>query len=163
MKKILIIMMCLILVTGCDNAKKVSTNASTNTTGNTEESKTNTETGTTDYESDYYQIIGLSEFKELYNSATPKLIYFGSDTCSACLSFKPYAKQFAKEEKTKVYFVLLDKLTSEEQTELYDLVKFEYIPFITVYKNKEQLYGDSGVISVDDLKSLASTYGVKSE
>lgn len=162
MKKILIIMMCLILVTGCDNAKKSNANTTTDNTVTTENETTN-ETDSTEYDSEYYQIIGLSEFKTLYASSTPKLIYFGSDSCSACLSFKPNAKQFAKENKTKVYFLLLDKLTNEEQTELYSLVKFDYIPFITVYQDKKQLYGDAGVISVDDLKALASTYGVKSE
>lgn len=152
--KILIIILCLFMFTGCDNAKK----------NPTQSPESNTETPVeTDYESEYYQIIGLAEFKSLYASSDPKLIYFGSDGCSACLSFKPIAKQFAKENKVNVYFVNLDKLTNEENEELGKLVEFQYIPFVTIYKNKKQLYGDSGVIQLSELKSLAIEKGVLSE
>ncbi len=144
-----LMLLCLFAFTGCENTKLNN--------GEVEE------TEETEYDSAYYQIIGIDEFKEIYKSSTPVIIYFGSESCSACLSFKPYAKQFAKENETMVYFYLIDNLSSAEQTELYSLVDFSYIPFVTIYQNQNQLYGEAGAMDAATLKSLAIEYGVLSE
>ncbi|MCI5835543.1 MAG: thioredoxin family protein [Firmicutes bacterium] len=144
--KILILIMCLFMFTGCDNAKMNPTD----TTGG----------DTVDYSSEYYEIINVEKFKEIYANENPTLIYFGANWCSNCQNFKPIAQKFAKEKQIKVYFVQTDALTEEEQTELYELVEFQYIPFITVYKNKEKLYGETGVHSYEELESLAQQYNI---
>ena len=141
MKKILLALTCLFILTGCDNAKMNPTQ-------------------TVNYDSEYYEVIGMEKFKEVYANEEATFIYFGSEGCSACLSFKDYAKKFAKENEIKVYFVLLDNLSEEEYDELGTIVSFAYIPYITVYKNKEMLYGIDNVLSDSDLKSLALEYGV---
>ncbi|MEG0825970.1 MAG: thioredoxin family protein [Bacilli bacterium] len=149
MKKILLIIVCLFIFTGCENTKMDTVKP------NVEE-----EMPDTTYDSEYYKIISLSEFKTLYARETPTIIYFGRETCSACQSFKPIAKQFAKEKQTMIYFVDTDKLDQSQIEELSSLVKFDYVPYITIYQNKKQLYGDSGVLSLTNLVDLAITHGV---
>lgn len=153
MKKILLVFMCLFIFTGCENAKL-----------NPDEKDSDIQaSGTSEYDSEYYEIIGLEKFKEVYASETPTLIYFGASYCGACESFKPIAKQYAKENEVKVYFVQLDAedFTAEDGAALNEIVSFDYIPFVTVYKNKELLYGESGVHSLEELKSLATEHGLK--
>lgn len=147
--KLFMLLSLLCVFTGCENTKRPLSNSS--------------DQQVVDYSSEYYEIIGLEKFKEVYASSEPTIIYFGSEGCSACLSFKPVAKQFAKENSTNVYFLLTDNLTQDEYDELNTLVSFTYIPFVTIYKNKEQLYGESGAMQLSELKDLAITYGVISE
>ena len=151
MKKILLLFICLFIFTGCENAKMNPVDSGVQANGNES------------YDSEYYEIIGLEKFKEVYASDTPTLIYFGASYCGACESFKPIAKQFAKENETKVYFVQLDAsdFKEEDGAALNEIVSFDYIPFVTIYKNKELLYSDSGVHSLEDLKSLATKHGLK--
>ena len=143
--------MCLFIFTGCENAKMNPT-PNEGVAGDTSE-----------YDSEYYEVIGLEKFKEVYAKEDATLIYFGASWCGNCESFKTIAKQFAKENEIKVYFVQTDAadFTESDATELNSLVEFEYIPFITVFKNKEKLYGESGVHSLDELKNLATEYGIK--
>lgn len=155
MKKILLLIICLFIFTGCDNAKMNPTPTDDDVQVNGNE--------TSEYDSEYYEIIGVEKFKEVYANKDATLIYFGASYCGACESFKPIAKQYAKENKVKVYFVQIDAadFTQEDSLALSEIITFEYIPYVTVYKNKELLYGDSGVHSLDDLKSLATEYGIK--
>ena len=153
MKKLLLILVCLFIFTGCENTKLNPVDKNQPDTGST---------GTTDVENEYFKTIGLEEFKELYASDKPTLIYFGASFCSACQSFKPIAQQFAKENEINVYFLQTDAsdFTQDDATELNSIVEFQYIPFITIYKNKELLYSEAGVHSLDKLQSLATEYGL---
>jgi len=152
LKILFIVILCLFIATGCENAKMNATDTDTDTT--VDESA--------QYDSEYYEVIGLEKFKEVYASSTPTIIYFGASWCENCEAFKSYAKQFARDNKIKVYFVQIDAddFTTEDQTELATLVTFEYIPFITVFKNKEKVYGEAGLQTVENLVELASKYGV---
>lgn len=147
--KILILIMCLFIFTGCENAKMNPTTVEGDTL-----------TDSNEYESDYYEIISVEKFKEVYASEEAKLIYFGANWCGNCQNFKTIAQKFAKEKQIKVYFVQTDALDTEEQTELYSLVQFEYIPYVTVYKNKELLYGETGVHTYEQLENLAKDYNI---
>lgn len=155
MKKLLLLFICLFIFTGCENAKMnpTTTDADVQASGN----------DSSEYDSEYYEVIGFEKFKEVYENETPTLIYFGASYCGACESFKPIAKQFAKENEIKVYFVQIDAedFTVEDGTSLNEIVSFDYIPFVTIYKNKEMLYGESGVHSLEDLQSLATEHGLK--
>lgn len=141
--------MCLFIFTGCENAKM---NPGINNGENEEEN--------VDYSSEYYQIINVEKFKEVYANEEPTLIYFGANWCGNCQNFKPIAQKFAQEKQIKVYFVQTDALSQDEQEELNELVEFEYIPYITVYKNKELLYGETGVHSYEELETLAKDYNI---
>lgn len=141
--------MCLFIFTGCENAKM---NPGINNGENKEEN--------VDYSSEYYEIINVEKFKEVYASEEPTLIYFGANWCGNCQNFKPIAQKFAQEKQIKVYFVQTDALSKDEQEELNELVEFEYIPYITVYKNKELLYGETGVHSYEELETLAKDYNI---
>ena len=141
--------MCLFIFTGCENAKM---NPGINKGENEEEN--------VDYSSEYYQIINVEKFKEVYANEEPTLIYFGANWCGNCQNFKPIAQKFAQEKQIKVYFVQTDALSQDEQEELNELVEFEYIPYITVYKNKELLYGETGVHSYEELETLAKDYNI---
>ena len=59
--KILILIMCLFMFTGCDNAKMNPTD----TTGG----------DTVDYSSEYYEIINVEKFKEIYANENPTLYH----------------------------------------------------------------------------------------
>lgn len=152
MKKILLLIMCLFIFTGCENSK-LNSPSDVQAGGN----------NSSEYDSEYYEIIGFEKFKEVYAKDEATFIYFGASYCGACESFKPIAKQYAKENETKIYFVQLDAegFTEADYTALNEIVSFEYIPYVTVYKNKEQLYGESGVHTIENLKTLATEYGIK--
>lgn len=158
MKKIILLIFCLCIFTGCENAKMNATGNNTGTDGSGNNS--------TEYDSEYYEIIGLDKFKEVYASDTPTLIYFGASWCGNCTNFMTVAKQFAKKHQISVYFVQLDAadFTSEDNAELDTLVETDgYIPYIAVFKNKEKLYGQSGYQNLEAIETLAEEYGILSK
>ncbi|MDD3187277.1 MAG: thioredoxin family protein [Bacilli bacterium] len=156
-KKIVILLLCLLVFAGCENTKK-----DFSTTTETESNEDIlVDDGT--YDSEYFEEIDVDKFIQLYANSEPTLIYFGSSSCTYCLSFKPIAKKFALDNKVMVYFLDISTITSDDQEKLLDIVTFDYIPYITVYKNKEKLWGDSGVLDYNELKNLALEYGVLSE
>lgn len=148
MKKYLfLLVMGLLILTGCENAQR---------------NPVNNNVVSENYDSEFYEIIGLEKFKEVYANDKPTLIYFGASWCSNCVNFKEIAKQFAKENEIKVYFVQTDAsdFTTEDASTLNTLVEFEYIPFITVFKNKEMLYGESGIHTLKQLEDLKEKYSI---
>lgn len=158
MKKILIFLLMVGIATGCtSNKTKDLENENDALNGN---NTTNNNENLEDFESEYYEIVSFTKLKELLNDDSTKLIYFGSDSCGACLSFKPIAKKFAKEKQIPIYFALLDKFSDEEYDELDTILYFEYIPYITVYQNKEFIYQESGVHSYEQLEQLVNEYKI---
>ena len=152
MKKITMFLLIVLIATGCtDNKKEYDNDGVLN--GNETNQNEN-------LESEYYEIVTFSKLKELLEDDTTKLIYFGSEGCGACLSFKPIAKKFAKENSIPIYFALLDNFSNEEYIELDSILSFDYIPYITVYKNKEFVYQQSGVHSYEDLQDLVNEYKI---
>ena len=154
MKKILMLLLMACIATGCtENTSDLDNDDVLN--GN----DTNINTSE-DLESEYYEIVSFTKLKQLLEDDSPKLIYFGSEGCGACLSFKPIAKKFAKEKQIPIYFALLDDFSNEEYNELDEIISFQYIPYITVYKNKEFIYQESGVHSDEQLEELVKEHGI---
>jgi len=108
MKKVLIgmLMISLIILTGCnDNSKKGGEDSSQN------------DNVTMKYTS--YTEVNYTQLQEKINNKDSFVIVFGSDTCSACKQYKVTMESVIKEEQVEVFYLDLNETTETEYSKIY--------------------------------------------
>ena len=104
--------------------------------------------------------ITYSEYTNLINSDTSKIIVIGQTTCSACITAKPYYDKIAGEYGIDIYYLNYTKLSYDEQTAL--STSLDYFveneswatPLMLIVKNGETLASDTGFASKEEVVSF---------
>lgn len=125
MKKFLIFSICAILaviLTGC-NGNKLTT----------------------------YQQISYQELKEKLEAKETFPILIGKQTCSACALFKPTIEKFIKEYQVKVYYLDIESLSEEEETDFQNWISITGTPTVAFVKEGKE-DGKSGYNRINGSK-----------
>ena len=92
------------------------------------------------------RILGKSYFNELkFNKVMEKIqnkdsfvLLMSQTTCSHCKDFKPKLARISKEYKVNIYYIEIDLLTDEQNTELKSYFNFSGTPTTVFVKDGEE-------------------------
>ena len=104
-----------------------------------------------------YQLntLNMDRFKELIQSPKPVLVDFYAEWCGPCQIMKPRLLDVAERigENAKVVEIDVDK-----EKEIAERYRIQSVPTFIIFKNGEQLWRQSGVISTIALLQLLQDY-----
>lgn len=86
-----------------------------------------------------YDEIDYTKLKDMLNQKQDLILFIGSETCSACASYKPTLNKVIKKYKVDVKYLDISKLSEKESSELQSKFPFTGTPTtIFVKKGKEE-------------------------
>jgi thioredoxin 1 len=99
--------------------------------------------------------MNMENFNELIQSDKPVLIDFYAEWCGPCKMMKPRLLDVAEQigEKAKIVAVDVDK-----EKELAQRFRIQSVPTLIIFKNGNQLWRQSGMISANALVKLLKDY-----
>ena len=104
-----------------------------------------------------YQLntLNMDRFKELIQSPKPVLVDFYAEWCGPCQIMKPRLLDVAERigENAKVVEIDVDR-----EKEIAERYRIQSVPTFIIFKNGEQLWRQSGVISTIALLQLLEDY-----
>ena len=104
-----------------------------------------------------YQLntLNMDRFKELIQSPKPVLVDFYAEWCGPCQIMKPRLLDVAERigENAKVVEIDVDR-----EKEIAERYRIQSVPTFIIFKNGEQLWRQSGVISTIALLQLLQDY-----
>ena len=104
-----------------------------------------------------YQLntLNMDRFKELIQTPKPVLVDFYAEWCGPCQIMKPRLLDVAERigENAKVVEIDVDR-----EKEIAERYRIQSVPTFIIFKNGEQLWRQSGVISTIALLQLLQDY-----
>lgn len=97
----------------------------------------------------------MSTYNEIIKSSTPTLVDFHAEWCGPCKMMAPILKDLkrAMGEKVKVLKVDVDKNQA-----LAGKLNVRGVPTLILYKEGKQVWRQSGVVQLNQLKSVVESY-----
>lgn len=87
-----------------------------------------------------YDEISYSELKQMQKNKEDFVLFIGSNTCSACSTYKITVNKIVKEYKVDIKYIDISKLSEKEESELVSNFAFTGTPttvFVTKGKEKD--------------------------
>lgn len=85
-------------------------------------------------------------------------LVIGSSTCSACESYKVTMRTFIEKYQVEVYFVDLDKFTTEEKSNLHLETNYQSTPTTVFYENGKITMSYNTLVGAEDIQTVKSIF-----
>lgn len=89
-----------------------------------------------------------ANFNELINSEVPVLVDFYADWCGPCQTMKPILSEVKNQLKDQVKIIKINVDTNQSLANMYQI---RSIPTLMIFKNSQNLWKHSGVVSTQEL------------
>ena len=99
----------------------------------------------------------MDRFKEQIQSPIPVLVDFYAEWCGPCKMMKPRLLDVAERMSGKAKVIEIDV---DKEKELAERYRIQSVPTFIIFKNGEQLWRQSGLISTIALYPHSAAYGV---
>lgn len=97
----------------------------------------------------------MEHFEELITSPTPVLVDFYAEWCGPCKMMKPILEELKQFKGDKIRIAKIDVDKKEALAASY---RIQSVPTLILFKNGEQLWRNSGVIQLNELKEIIKKY-----
>lgn len=94
-------------------------------------------------------------FNTIINSETPVLIDFFAEWCAPCKALAPILKQVKEDLGDAVKIIKIDIDKNQPLASKYSV---RGVPTLLLFKNKKQVWRQSGVLQKQDLINIINTY-----
>mgnify|MGYP000243905547 CR=1 FL=1 len=96
-----------------------------------------------------------SNFSRIIDSETPVLIDFFADWCGPCKMLAPILKEVKDELKDEIKIIKIDVDKNQQLASQYQV---RGVPTMILFKNKQQLWRQSGVLQKQDLINIINQH-----
>lgn len=96
-----------------------------------------------------------NSFSNIINSDIPVLVDFFADWCGPCKMLAPILKQVKEELGEKIKIIKIDVDKNQQIAVKYQV---RGVPTMLLFKNKKQLWRQSGVLQKNDIISVIKQY-----
>ena len=86
----------------------------------------------------YFNEIKYETLMEKIENKEDVIVLISQTTCGHCISYKPKLEDVANKHKINIYYIDVDLLTKEENTELDKYINFSSTPTTVFLKNGEE-------------------------
>ena len=86
----------------------------------------------------YFNEIEYNKLIEKIENKEDIIILISQTTCVHCASYKPKLEYMANKHKIDIYYIDVDLLSKEENTELKNYINFTSTPMTVFFKNGEE-------------------------
>lgn len=97
----------------------------------------------------------MTNFEEFISSNVPVLVDFYAEWCGPCKTMKPILEQLKSIKGEKVRIIKVDVDQHEELAAGY---RIQSVPTFMIFKNKELLWRQSGIVQLTQLKNMIELY-----
>ena len=95
------------------------------------------------------------KFNKIIESDTPVLIDFFADWCGPCKMLAPILKEVKDELKDEIKIIKIDVDKNQQLASQYQV---RGVPTMILFKNKQQLWRQSGVLQKQDLINIINQH-----
>lgn len=97
----------------------------------------------------------MKNFEEIIASNVPVLVDFYAEWCGPCKTMKPILEELKSIKGSKVRIIKVDVDQFEELAANY---RIQSVPTFMIFKNKDLLWRQSGVVQLNQLKNMIELY-----
>lgn len=109
----------------------------------------------------HFKEVTLVEAGEEASKSENAIVIAGSKTCVHCQTYKPVARDFAKEQNTKIYYVDLAEGTNKEDMEKYPDLMTKGTPTTYYFHKGKKVHSSEGERSAVELQQDVNTAKVQ--
>ena len=93
-----------------------------------------------------YDEINYNELEKMINEKQDFILFIGSETCSACSSFKITVNELVKNYKVDIKYIDVSKLTDSEEEKLIEQFPFDATPTTILVKKGKETGDDNRIV-----------------
>lgn len=97
----------------------------------------------------------LEELREFIENTPMALIYFSTNTCSACSALKPKVKELVKDYEKMMKMI---EIKADESIQIASQLNIFMLPAILLYIDGKEVLRESKYISIMELKEKLNRY-----
>ncbi len=97
----------------------------------------------------------MTNFEEIISSNVPVLVDFYAEWCGPCKTMKPILEELKSIKGDRIRIIKVDVDQHEELAANY---RIQSVPTFLIFKNKELLWRQSGVLQLSQLRNMIELY-----
>lgn len=105
-----------------------------------------------------YQETNYDKIMEMFEAKENFVLFIGSSQCSHCQTYKPKLEAVIKVNQIKVYYIDVNKLSSEENAKLESYVPYSGTPYTVFIENGKVKENGTHIVGDHDIDYIKKVF-----